>query len=326
MRAGRRIALQLALWLAACSSASCWHVYSGSREPGCRDGLTYLEAEYTGAHRRERIDAKHGAKCQSTQPLVGFAPCDAGPHPVVIYVPGTVQPHDHAFILQVLERLARRGHAAFSIGYDNFWPGQDCARYRARARCIFDAELETSALSTVCRLPGCDCERGVAVLGHSQGGMLAILAADYAPGVRWVHAMGVTANPPPTVSDLDCVLPGTRKLPAGRLLAACGECDALFDGGRLNSCAGRSPGVSRGLRKLTGIACGSERACVGRIGRGPRMGWIKVPGSRLRDKEADHCYMFHQGCLGPPDQDWMSDPSLPWGLPALIGDLERAFR
>jgi dienelactone hydrolase len=317
--------LSLALLLTAGSTAGCWHVYSGSREPGCSQGINYIEAEYMGAHRRERLDAKRRATCESSQELVGFAPCDERPHPLVIYVPGTVQPHDHAFIMQTLERMAQKGYAAFSIGYDNFWPGQDCARYRARASCMFDPRREKSALSNLCALPQTDCSKGVVVMGHSQGGLIAILSADFAPDVRWVHAMGVTANPPGRIPDLDCVLPGTRKLPPEKLLVACGDCDVFFDGTRLNSCQARSPGVTRGLRELTGMRCQSRQHCIGRKGEGPRFGWIKIPGSRLRDREADHCYMFHQGCFGAPDEAWMTDPSLPLGLPALMDDIARVL-
>jgi hypothetical protein len=73
------------------------------------------------------------------------------------------------------------------------------------------------------------------------------------------------------------------------------------------------------------MRCKSEQSCMGRKGEGPRFGWIKIPGSRLRDGVADHCYMFHQGCFGPPDENWMTDPALPWGLEAILDDLKRVF-
>lgn len=315
----------LVLCLTAGLLTGCWHVYFGSREAGCREGITYIESSYMGAHGRARLDSEHESTCENAHSLVGFAPCDSQTHPVVIYVPGTVQPHDHAFILQLLEALAHQGYAAFSLDYANLWPAHGCNRYRARARCMFDPKLESSAWSTLCALPQADCDRGLAVFGHSQGGLIAILAADFAPQVRWVHAMGVTAHPPAVLKDLDCVLPKNRRLPAEQLLVACGDCDIFFDGTRLNSCTARSPGVSQGLENLTGMRCASQQGCIGLNDSGTRFGWIKIPGSKLRDKEADHCYMFHQGCFGPPDKAWMTDPALPWALPALLDDLKRVF-
>jgi dienelactone hydrolase len=296
----------------------------------CQDGVQTVRASYQGAHHAARVASRAelpgAARCTESYPLAGFAPCDGRRHPLVVYVPGTIQPHDHGFILEVLHRLARAGFAAVSFDYANLRPGQGCPRYRARSFCMFDAASPESAISRACALPQVDCARGVAVLGHSQGGLIALQAADHDPRVRWVHGMGVTGNPPPGAPDLECVKDAERRLPADRMLIACGDCDVFFDGTPLNDCRARSPGVTRGLIALTGLRCGSLQACIrpGPAG-GARHGWIKVPSSRLRDREADHCYMFHQGCFGPPDPDWLENPRLPWALPAVLEDLRRAL-
>jgi len=328
VRARRRAGLLLGLSLGLLPG--CWHAWGGLREPGvCQDGVQYLETSYLGAHHATRAASRARAlesACGERFPLSGFAPCGQGRHPVVLYVPGTIQPHDHAFIFEVLSRLARAGFVALSVDYANGRPGQGCARYLPRARCMFDAGLAESAASRACALPQADCAGGLAVLGHSQGGLIALLAADFAPRVAWVHAMGVSANPPPGTADLDCVLPYTRRLPPERLLAVCGDCDVFFDGTALNACDGRSPGVTRGLQRLTDLRCGSSLGCVWRAAAdAARHGWLKVPSARMRDREADHCYMFHQGCFGPPDEAWLTDPGLPWGLPAILEDLGRAL-
>lgn len=326
----RNFALAIAGLSLTLASSACWHSYSGSREPGCRGGIEYLESTYRGAPASARLipgEASGDADCGEEFPYGGFAPCEDGRHPVVIYVPGTVQPYDHGFIFQLLERLAQQGFLAVSLAYANRLPGQDCARYRARGRCMFDSERTDSAIAKICALPQADCGRGIAVLGHSQGGLIASLAADYYPEVRWVHALGITGNPPSSVSDLDCVLPKQRKLPSERLLVACGDCDVFFDGTRLNSCSARSPGVTEGLMRISGLQCGSRQACLRRgPAGGARHGWIKIPGKLLRDGEADHCYMFQHGCMGPTDTVWLTDPSLPWALPALLDDLRRALK
>ncbi|GEM_PF-3017411 len=320
----------LLLSLIAGALPGCWHGWSGLREPGvCQDGVQYLETDYVGAHHAARaatrVKALAGA-CTERFPVAGFAPCGAGPHPVVLYVPGTIQPYDHGFISRVLARLARAGYVALSVDYANGRPGQGCERYLPRARCMFDGGSPESAVARACALPQADCSRGLAVLGHSQGGLIALLSADFEPRVRWVNALGVTANPPPDSADLACVEPYIRRLPSERLLAVCGDCDVFFDGTRLNSCDARTQGVTSGLQRLTDLRCGSSSSCLGKApGSGARWGWIKVPSSRLRDREADHCYMFDQGCFGPPDEAWLDDPSTPWGLQALLDDLRKAL-
>lgn len=311
--------------------SGCWYFWRGPREPGiCQGGVQYVRTDYWGATVSARASSREELgpdfQCGKRFPVAGFAPCGAGRHPVVLYVPGTFQPYDHAFIFRVLERLARAGYVALSADYANLWPCQGCARYRARARCLFDVASEKSASARACSLPQADCSAGIAVIGHSQGGLIAMLAADFEPRVRWVHAMGVTAHGPVVARDLQCVLPSRRRLPAERLLVACGDCDFWFNGTGTNSCRARSDGVTSGLERLTGLRCGSSSSCLWRpLEEGARAGWIKVPSSGVSDGEADHCYMFRYGCLGPPDEDWQRDPSLPWGLPAILEDLRRAL-
>ncbi len=315
----------------ALALSGCWHFWRGPREPGaCRGGVQYVQAHYWGASSSTRAESPEALAapglCDKRFAMAGFAPCGAGRHPVVLYVPGTIQPYDHAFIFRVLDRLARAGYVALSADYANLWPCQGCDRYLPRARCLFDAASETSARARACALPQADCSSGIAVLGHSQGGLIALLSANFDPGVRWVHAMGVTAHRPAVARDVSCVLPSRRRLPLERLLVACGDCDLWFNGTGTNSCRARSDGVTEGLERLTGLRCGADTSCLWRPREGgPRSGWIKVPSSGVSDGEADHCYMFRGGCLGPPDEDWETNASLPWGLPAILEDLRRAL-
>jgi dienelactone hydrolase len=332
LRSPRWLVLAL-LALSSGSLTGCWHFWRGPRELGaCQGGVQYVETEYLGARSSTRVasgdELGESGLCAKRFRVAGFAPCGAGRHPVVFYVPGTFQPYDHAFIFRVLDRLARAGYLALSADYSNLWPLQGCDRYLPRAKCLFDAASDQSATARACALPQADCSSGIAVLGHSQGGLIAMLSADFEPRVRWVHALGVTAHQPLIAGDTACVLPSRRRLPADRLLVACGDCDFWFNGTRTNSCRTRSEGVTQGLERLTGLRCESSSSCVWKpfgAGAGARAGWIKVPSSAMSDGEADHCYMFRYGCLGFPDEEWEKDANLPWGLPAILEDLRRAL-
>lgn len=322
----------LALILLSSGALSgCFYFWRGPRDPGaCQGGVQYVETDYWGARSSVRAASREdlGADglCGKRFTLAGFAPCGAGRHPVVLFVPGTFTPYNHVFIFRVLDRLARAGYVALSADYANYLPFQGCQVYLPRAKCLFDASSDQSASARACALPQADCSSGFAVLGHSQGGVIAALAADFDPRVRWVHAMSITAHPPPTARDLECVLPSQRRLPSDRLLVACGDCDLFFHGTKTNSCRTRSDGVTSGLERLTGLRCGSDSSCLWTLpGAGERAGWIKIPSRSMADGEAGHCYMFRDGCLGLPDEEYLNNPDLPWGLPAILEDLRKAL-
>ena len=161
----------------------------------------------------------------------------------------------------------------------------------------------TSPLAVLCRLPGADCDQGIAIHGHSLGGLVASLAPRYAVGVTALLLWGAGSRLP--YGDLSCcgIFSGgrsccSRDQPIGgsrlpclthratapfldkrrrRLIIATGDheygdCYTRESGGTVScntTLRGSNPAGSLFLgRQDSGYDCGDRRSCIQADGSG----------------------------------------------------------
>jgi hypothetical protein len=251
---------------------------------------------------------------------------DGGTVPLLLYFPGTgddlnlgqlTTAQSDAFV----KRAAEMGVAAAAVAYRSLtidlhflWPDH----LNAKAQCIWNSD-PTSAISQLCSNQGplaasstkIDCSLGIAVAGHSQGGMMAVIARNYDDRVLAAHTLGAGAYYDPSsacLNDLTCVwgalsfshiadpnvviardagfdgfVMGSsdrRVLTSDRIRAEAGDIDPYFhglnDGGpvTLDDIAAR-------LNDMSNLSCpgASPSTCPGPADGGS--GWIIVGGSQL---------------------------------------------
>jgi hypothetical protein len=114
--------------------------------------------------------------CRTTLPLTGVEPPGRG-HPVFVYLVGSGERYDGAGAPAILRRAAAKGFVAASVAYPDwqlYSSGID-----GNSRCIFNPWSRASAISKLCARPTSDCGKGVVVAGFSQGGAIAVRAANY---------------------------------------------------------------------------------------------------------------------------------------------------
>lgn len=157
--------------------------------------------------------------CSATYRTMGFVPRAASPakHPLFLYFVGTAggaadesAKYDCKAAKKVTEAMARRGFVALSVEYDN----QIASIFTNKTSCLYDAANPRNLLAAACALPSVDCSLGIATWGHSQGALIAHVAANFDARVRAVWTTGY--------SGID-----GAKLPVSRLRAVNGEADTL---------------------------------------------------------------------------------------------------
>jgi Dipeptidyl aminopeptidases/acylaminoacyl-peptidases len=129
-------------------------------------------------------------------PMAGWiirpeAPPDAGPLPLVVVAHGWGS--NRSRVLRYAHPLVEAGYAVFV--YDARCHGES-GSVKAPTGLMFMADIE-AAVKTAARLPGVDASR-VAVLGHSMGGLGALLACANGLPVRAV----ITDNAPLTIETI----------------------------------------------------------------------------------------------------------------------------
>lgn len=226
-----------------------------------------------------RGSLNNAAVCDTAYGLAGFEPVGGkGPHPLFLYfvgtlfVPGTpANAHDGPAPMAVTEAMARRGFVALSAQYDNgvvAW----LSDHGNQLSCMFEASRPESLLSVACGLPQVDCTLGVATWGHSQGGLVAVLAHDYDDRVRAAWCTGYGGD-------------GEPSLPRDRLRTVNGESD------------------SSGARETMDAVAGfdRDRCAPGAVTclRDNGSGWILVRKQDLaapERREAGHCWFDRDSC------------------------------
>lgn len=221
----------------------------------------------------------NGAACSSPYKTTGFEPVDAqgAKHPLFLYFVGTVfVPGDASAVytseaaMKVTEAMARRGFVALSAEYDN-GPAAWLSDHVAQLACLFGTANPTSLLAGACALPNVDCDLGIATWGHSQGALVAHLAANSEPRVRAAWATGYGGDARAT-------------LPPNRFRVVNGEADTT--NGMvvsLNATAG-----------FTSADCPDDgrKECL----RSDGSGWIIVQRADCQNATADHCWFDRKSC------------------------------
>jgi dienelactone hydrolase len=233
-----------------------------------------------------------------------------GPYPVAIWIPGTFEvPYDPLSLLFVTQ-MAERGFLAASVEYSNEeLLQQTCSAYTPRAKSLFEASVSTSAVSTICALSGASCSKGIVVSGISQGGILAVMAKNYAPEVQAVYALstGSVNNAGIGVNLTSCMGKSTTTIPADRLTIVNGAADPAF-------------GTQSSTQAASGITCPSgSTQCWSPDGSGA--GWYLVQDSQVVGGNAGHCYIdnddvcddnFQKNWAPPASYNWSFASNLNW--------------
>lgn len=232
---------------------------------------------------------------RSTYSMNGREPSTAGSYPVFVYMVGTSENYNNASAIDAIEGMASRGYVTATVQYANSFFG-GCSTLSSRAKYIFDAKSNSSAISKLCSRAKADCSKGVVVGGFSQGSILAILAKNYDRRVEAAYGLG--AGVQYSFYNLrSCVADGNRSLPSSRLRAVNGEADG-FMGGSASSVRGQ-------LEELTGQSCGSNAY---QCAASNDSGWYMVTHGEVQDGDAEHCYMRVGGCgstnQNTLDQNW----------------------
>ena len=223
----------------------------------------------------------NGAGCTKEYITSGFEPAGAAGarHPLFLYFTGTNFASDEATFRQsaapavraVTEAMARRGFVALWVEYDNTglaWASD----HKNMLECLFGSGANTSVLDAACALPQVDCALGIATWGHSLGGLVAHMAANFDPRFRaaWLTGYG-------------------------------GDAQATMAKNRLrvvNSEGDTSNGTVAVLNPIAGFSASEcpddgRKQCL----RSDGSGWIIVQRADCQVTTADHCWFDRRTCL-----------------------------
>jgi hypothetical protein len=238
--------------------------------------------------------------CSQEYRTTGFAPADSAPtrHPLFLYFAGTSggstddsAKYDSQAAKKVTEAMASRGFVALAVEYDN----QIGSVFTDKTSCLYDTTKPQSLLSLACALSAVDCSLGIATWGHSQGALIAHVAANLDPRVRAVWTTGY--------AGLD-----GAKLPMNRFRTVNGEGDAM-----------NSPvATANKTAGLTSAECPDDGRdqCL----RADGSGWIVVRKIASRSNAADHCWFNKRSCVDDAETlepNWVDlDSTAPFALAA----------
>jgi len=226
-----------------------------------------------------------------------------GPYPVFIWTAGSGEPYNDPQSQILMQLMAAQGFLAASVQYSSTEVVQVCSSYTERAQSVFNATASTSAVSVLCNIKGAACSKGIVTAGISQGGMLAVLAKNYAPEVEATFAMSVSDyNLDGGVNLASCMDKQYTAIPANRLTIVNGIADQYF--------GGQQP-----LENVSGYTCPTGTyQCWSPTSSGA--GWYIVQNSQVEDGVADHCYQMVGGCfsLGGFDPNWYLPSTYDWSL------------
>ena len=236
-------------------------------------------------------------------------PAQPGEYPVFLFLIGTLRKYDNQAARKIVDRAAERGFVAAAVDYDTmaakFKKRDTCDSPQSKAKCTFAAP--ESALNLICnnvnidgRKAGLytDCDKGIVVVGFSQGGTLAMMSRRYDPRVQAVWVLGFHDQALLDKQPLKCLHKDTRALPSNRLRVIVGEGDKMLRGPH-----------QRHLQAVTGRTCSpGTRTCFTQGGSG----WGIVPNSEC----GGNCKHEHL------DTDAFLDESRWWGLEQNLDWLE----
>jgi len=220
----------------------------------------------------------NSAACGQKYATAGFAPADpsGAKHPLFLYFVGTVfvpteanSWRDGGAPRAVTEAMARRGFVALSVQYDN-GPLAWLSDHGNQLACLFAPAHAESLIAAACSLGPVDCDLGIGVWGHSQGGLVADMAANYDPRVRAAWTTGYGGDVRATLSK-------------NRLRVVNGESDTTN---------GTVP-VLNEIAGFTSVECPiTNKQCL----RSDGSGWIIVQKKDVVTSSADHCWFDKRSC------------------------------
>jgi hypothetical protein len=281
-------------------------------------------------------------KCSITNVVYGNEPADNGPHPVFIYLHGTLGDYGGNQEGRLVTKMAAdRGWSAAAFTYSAV--GATQTSIDGISKCMFDPSQKAdptstkykygNALALVCGRPSADCSQGVVVAGMSAGGAIAMRAKNFNAAVQAVWAMGVGGcNPsfgcfPVTAAGI-AAPDGTRALPNNRLRIDDGQTDLQIKDKATGKYIGWDPQGIATVNHFTGSSCSTtdpDPTCL----RPDGSGYHIVRNSEVADGVADHCYWERvnkfaptNSCTWTPteatlDPGWIS-PARPWSLPTSL--------
>jgi hypothetical protein len=229
-----------------------------------------------------------------------------GPYPVFMYAPGTYETYTDPLAMEFVAAMAARGFLAATVQYDNNEAVQTCSTYTPRAQGIYDVNRSTSAAGVLCSSPYANCTKGIVSSGVSQGGFMAVLAANYNPKVKAVFALSMSDYALNVSLSYPCVDKPNTVLPENRLTIVNGAADPFF--------GGQQP-----LENVSGYTCANGSSqCWSPDGDGA--GWYIVQNSQNKNGYAGHCYFLDvagndpNSCVGIGDPSWLPPADYNWSL------------
>ena len=269
--------------------------------PAANAAVTPFSDTYKGHHLDGAVSS-----CRTPLPLTGLEPSGPG-HPVLVHLVGAGEPHDGAEAPAILRAAAAKGFVAASVAYPQW-------QFHAKgidgsSRCIFDSWSPASAIARLCGRPTANCYKGVVVSGFSQGGVIALRAANHDWRVRGAYLLGVAEERSgwegtSRWTQATTWPVGTRALPNRSIRIVNGITDA-------------PPSSRDELNEMTGRSCAvTAVSCLAADGSG----WYVVQHSQVATRMADHCYFMGgtgwSSCTPDPpfDRTWLTSTTAPWAL------------
>jgi hypothetical protein len=287
-------------------------------------------ASFTDTYEAHNDRAWWGESCSLEQPIIGAEPDVAGTYPVLIWATGTgaegewggtptnlTKPYDQALAKAVVKAAADNGFVAAYGQYRGRWTVGSNAGTDLQAKCMFNRPAAPkSLLDAVCARPKADCSR-IVVAGHSQGGLIALRAANYERSVKAAWPMGVFSAGADPLYWTSVERGGQRVLPDAGVRIATGKAD--MDAWWIPN---HRSGDYSGLNVFTGRSCANGTVnCFRADGSGWHVVQHAAPPAGPTDRHADHCFMNQNGytCTEPqPVDPFWRDGTAPWTLgPAL---------
>lgn len=288
-------------------------------------------ASFTDTYKAHNDETWWGETCNLEQPIIGAEPDAAGTYPVLIWVTGTgaegewggtpaklAKPYDQALAKAVVKTATDNGFVAAFGQYRGRWTVGSNAGTDRQAKCMFNRPAAPkSLLDAVCARPKADCSR-IVVAGHSQGGMIAMRAANHDASVKAAWATAVFNASWDQAFWSSTERGGKRVLRDANVRIATGYDDLH---GLLACCNGANYGA---LRTFTGLPCADKTInCVRPDGSGWHIVQHKTAPEGPTDGFADHCFMSVNGnrCTEPQTVDpfwvtgtapWTLGTALPW--------------
>ncbi len=258
--------------------------------------------------------------------IYGKEPAADGQYPVFMYFTGGLWPVQGLYYggdgQRMVQEMASRGFVAVSVEYDNA-STPTCSSLPEKSRSIFNNNVGSSAIRSICSRSKADCAKGIVLAGVSQGAQVATLGKNFDDRVQAVYSIGGATTPDPAQTLAPCLNEGNRALSGDRLRAVSGESDTVMTGFWTGL---RDPSVvRRSLQQLTGANCAStDSSCF----RSNNSGWYMVRDSEVEDRVADHCYFNSVGgCLSTRlDVGFMPPAAHQWSLSTNLNWLQQFVR